>query len=82
MVEGFQGIHGTTPNFYALECRARIGDMMCNVMPLGFPDVIFLFIKSLGTEIITFETPEAQSRAILSFSTHLLVIKPGVLPFL
>lgn len=55
---------------------------MCNVMPLGFPDVIFLFIKSLGTEIITFETPEAQSRAILSFSTHLLVIKPGVLPFL
>lgn len=36
MVEGFQGIHGTTPYFYALECRARIGDMMCNVMPLGF----------------------------------------------
>lgn len=32
---------------------------MCNAMPLGFPDVIFLFIKSLWTEIIAFETPEA-----------------------
>lgn len=40
---------------------------MCNAMPLGFPDVIFLFIKSLWTEIIAFETPEAQSRPILFF---------------
>lgn len=65
MVEGFQGIHGTTPYFYALECRACIGDMMCNVMPLGFQDVIFLF-QCIILSILKIIIPDTRSTTAIA----------------